>query len=213
VLTGAEAVRAVARRHYDAILMDCQMPEMNGYEATAAIRAREGEGQHTPIIALTAGARSRDRERCLEAGMDDYLAKPVTKDALLSLVARYLRSGAQEARASLDEDTVSALEALDHDAMANVVSLYFDEAAKQMSNLSSAIDRGEPLAISQAAHRLKGSSGTLGAATVLQIATELEESADQGDLTNAESLFARLDVGLEETRDAFCSRMEAGPGS
>ncbi len=68
--------------------MDCQMPEMNGYEATAAIRAQEGPDEHTPIIAMTAGARREDRERCLAEGMDSYLAKPVSKDALLALLRR-----------------------------------------------------------------------------------------------------------------------------
>lgn len=85
---GAAAVRAVADRRYDAILMDCQMPKLSGYDATAAIRARERLGQHIPIIAMTAGARPEDRERCLAAGMDSYLSKPVSKDALLATVAR-----------------------------------------------------------------------------------------------------------------------------
>ncbi|MDP9239705.1 MAG: response regulator, partial [Actinomycetota bacterium] len=88
VLNGAAAVEAVALRPYDAILMDCQMPELNGYEATAAIRAHEGNDRHTPIIAMTAGARREDRERCLAEGMDSYLAKPMSKDALLALVER-----------------------------------------------------------------------------------------------------------------------------
>jgi two-component system sensor histidine kinase/response regulator len=90
VCNGAEAVQAVAVRPYDVILMDCQMPELNGYEATAAIRASEGTGRHTPIIAMTAGARQEDRERCFAEGMDSYLPKPVNKDALLALVGRYL---------------------------------------------------------------------------------------------------------------------------
>jgi CheY-like chemotaxis protein len=88
VLNGARAVQAAAAQPYDAILMDCQMPELNGYEATAAIRAQEGSERHTPIIAMTAGARGEDRERCLAEGMDGYLAKPVSKDALLALLAR-----------------------------------------------------------------------------------------------------------------------------
>ncbi len=88
VVNGAEAVSAVAARPYDAILMDCQMPELNGYEATAAIRAHGGASGRTPIIAMTAGARREDQERCLAEGMDSYLSKPVSKDALLSLVAR-----------------------------------------------------------------------------------------------------------------------------
>ena len=70
------------------------MPELNGYEATAAIRAYEGSARHTPIIALTAGARREDRDRCLASGMDDYLSKPVSKDALLALVARSVKKGA-----------------------------------------------------------------------------------------------------------------------
>jgi CheY-like chemotaxis protein len=90
VLDGAAAVAAVSAKRYDAILMDCQMPELNGYEATAAIRAHEDRGRRTPIIGMTAGARREDHERCLAEGMDDYLAKPVSKDALLALVARSL---------------------------------------------------------------------------------------------------------------------------
>ena len=94
VRNGAAAVQAAAEQAYDAILMDCQMPELNGYEATAAIRNSEGSGRrHTPIIAMTAGARREDRERCLAEGMDSYLAKPVSKEALLSTVARSMKSG------------------------------------------------------------------------------------------------------------------------
>jgi CheY-like chemotaxis protein len=88
VLNGAAAVEAFKANSYAAVLMDCQMPELNGYEATAAIRASEGAGGHTPIIAMTAGARREDRKRCLAAGMDAYLAKPVSKDALLAMVRR-----------------------------------------------------------------------------------------------------------------------------
>jgi two-component system, sensor histidine kinase and response regulator len=92
VPNGVAAVQAAAARSYDAILMDCQMPELNGYEATAAIRAQEGSSRHTPIIAMTAGARREDRERCLAEGMDGYLAKPVSKDALLALVAQSVKT-------------------------------------------------------------------------------------------------------------------------
>ncbi len=91
VLDGAAAVKAVASFPYDAVLMDCQMPELSGYEATVAIRAQEAPGQRVPIIALTAGALEEDRERCLAAGMDAYLSKPMTKDALLSLVAKSMK--------------------------------------------------------------------------------------------------------------------------
>jgi len=94
VLNGMEAVDAVDTNKYDAILMDCQMPEMDGYEATATIRAHEGRRHHTPIIAMTAGARQEDKRRCLAAGMDSYLAKPVAKNALLNVLLQTLKTSA-----------------------------------------------------------------------------------------------------------------------
>jgi CheY-like chemotaxis protein len=87
---GFEAVTAVEENDYDAILMDCQMPELNGYEATAMIRANQGAAAHVPIIALTAGALREDRDRCLAAGMDDYISKPVSKDALVAMVDQWV---------------------------------------------------------------------------------------------------------------------------
>ena len=100
---GAEAVRAAASQRYDAILMDCHMPQMNGYEATAAIRHQEGSSRHTPIIAITAGARDEDRVRCLEEGMDEYLSKPVHRVPLLDIVRQSVRTGREtERQLSLD---------------------------------------------------------------------------------------------------------------
>jgi PAS domain S-box-containing protein len=101
VLNGAAAVEAFRANSYGAVLMDCQMPELNGYEATAAIRASEGTDAHTPIIAMTAGARREDRKRCLAAGMDAYLAKPVSKDALLAMVGRAVRQQPDAVSSSL----------------------------------------------------------------------------------------------------------------
>ncbi len=97
VLDGAAAVRAAAAFPYDAVLMDCQLPELSGYDATAAIRAQEGTGRHVPIIAMTAGALADDRSRCLAAGMDGYLSKPMSKSDLLSLVAHSVANGGHEA--------------------------------------------------------------------------------------------------------------------
>jgi CheY-like chemotaxis protein len=96
---GREALGMAAQLPYELILMDCQMPEMDGYEATVEIRGREGAAHHTPIVAMTAGAMAGDRERCLQAGMDDYLSKPVRAEQLREMLGKYLKEAKTPAAA------------------------------------------------------------------------------------------------------------------
>jgi PAS domain S-box-containing protein len=123
VVDGTEAIEAFGLNRYDAILMDCQMPGMNGYQATSAIRSLEGSASHTPIIALTAGARTEDRQRCLSGGMDGYLVKPVNKDALLDLLAtsiddgrKWLAAAAESCADAVETGPATATEPLPEDA-------------------------------------------------------------------------------------------------
>ena len=230
VANGVEAVEALSRIPYGAVLMDCQMPEMDGYQATREIRSAEGDARHTPIIAMTAGAMKGDRERCFAAGMDDYISKPVARDKLADLLARWV--GGQHERAPdiaaeepaardvdlidhaegngvgiLDETVIAELERLEGEVLTNALSIYFDQAARHVTELSGAIDSGETDAVAQTAHKLKGSSTTLGAAYAAQIASELETRAKAGDLTSATKLLETLQRALEDTRGAFAGRV------
>ena len=217
-LDGAEAVKAVSRQAgisqpYDAILMDCQMPELNGYEATAVIRSNEGSDRHTPIIALTAGARSEDRERCLAEGMDAYLAKPVSKDALLAVVARSIRNGAAAnlttGKHVLDPEVVERLERLGEttgeDLMSQLAELFLADADVRVSALRDAVHARDAVSVSEAAHTLAGAGANLGATDLARVSSALATRAATGDLTGVEALVGTLEIELERVRQALGS--------
>jgi CheY-like chemotaxis protein len=189
VLNGREAVVAAGKHPYDAILMDCQMPELNGYEATAAIRAGEGVTRHTPIIALTAGTRAEDRERCLVEGMDSYLAKPLNKDALVGMVTDAMAQDPHRddpfgttARRSddetaLDQAAFQELQQLGHVVestfLVDLVEAFVEDTASLVMQLRNAHEGGDILAVMQIAHSIKGSSSQLGGRRLAEACAQL----------------------------------------
>jgi HPt (histidine-containing phosphotransfer) domain-containing protein len=149
-----------------------------------------------------------ERERCLAAGMDDYLTKPLRFRALKGALARWVGEPSVGSPELLHEAVIAGLlEHLEGDVLPDLLTLYFDEAAVQISELNGAVGRGETLTVSHTAHRLGGSSGTLGASRVSHIASELEAMAKAGDLTAADAVLDRLGSAFHDTKKAFRTRM------
>jgi PAS domain S-box-containing protein len=195
---GLQALDALERRSYALVFMDSQMPEMDGFAATAEIRRREGDGRRTPITAVTAHAMQGERERCLAAGMDDYLSKPYTIDELAAVLERWLP---REARATSAEDrTVSGppaeptpadmdvavfdgLRELEVEApglVADVAATFVRESALRIDRLDEALKQGDYEAAGQAAHGLKGASGSIGARTMALLSASIEQQCAAG---------------------------------
>jgi CheY-like chemotaxis protein len=166
VPNGEAAVVATTTHSYDAVLMDCHMPGMNGYEATAAIRAQEGVGHHTPIIAITAGARQEDRERCLAEGMDSYLAKPIDKDELLAVVAHALSNASPAADMTVDTEILDQLRVLggtaEEDFLGELVDQFVKDTEPLLVQLRGAFEGDDAPTVGRIAHAIKGSCGQLG---------------------------------------------------
>ncbi len=198
---GVGAVAAVARGRYDAVLMDCQMPEMDGFEATREIRRREGTDRHTPIIAMTAGAMTGDEARCLAAGMDAYLSKPVKAGALAAMVGRWTNAEARSARRGvapevLDEERLAELRALGAEEFEALVTLFLADSTTRIAGIRDAEARGDAGAIINLAHSLKGSAGTFGAGILALRSGELQERATVGDVAAATRLIDSMDADL-----------------
>ncbi len=212
---GREAVDRFAEASYDLILVDCQMPELDGYAATAEIRRREQAlGLHVPIVALTANALEGDREICIAAGMDDYLAKPFSREQLTAILARWLRrSGVTEAAtepgspeprpvrelhaaAGTDEpvnpralDALRAMMGTDGEALARkVMRAYLDDAPAGLARMKAAADRCDADALRQAAHGMKSSSANVGAEKLARLCKDLETLGRNGTTDGAPAL-------------------------
>jgi PAS domain S-box-containing protein len=213
---GREAVLATERRRFDAVLMDCQMPVMDGFEATQEIRRREADGPRVPIIALTSSSMKGDRDTAMAAGMDGFLAKPVTADALLGTVERWAgtssRNGAPEPP-DLDREVFDAAvgETGDPSLGPELAKLFESEAENALGALRAGLADGDARVVARAAHGLKGSSSTLGAARVAALAAELERAGRDGRLEATPELMDRLGPAVEAASEALHGA--AGGGS
>ncbi|MDP9457557.1 MAG: response regulator [Actinomycetota bacterium] len=216
---GAEAVEALSRKEYSAVLMDVQMPEVDGYEATAKIRDREGASRRTPVIAMTANAMSGERERALRAGMDDYLSKPVKAEELGAILERWASAPgeanvSEEARNDAPPDTPlldrSVLDGLrelsgpgEPDMLAELVGLFLEDAPPRLQALREALDEGDARRVKEVSHALKGSSSNMGAARMAGICARLEDAGATGDLDEASDLLDRLEKEFANARSAL----------
>jgi PAS domain S-box-containing protein len=209
---GREAVLATERRRFGAVLMDCQMPVMDGFEATREIRRREGDGPHVPIIALTSSSMKGDREEALASGMDAFLAKPVTADALIGTVGRWTRSApVVQSPPALDRTVFEAAigETGDAGLGAQLARLFAQEARGALAGLRAALAEQDGTDVARAAHGLKGSSSKLGASLVAALAADVERAGREGRLDDAAALMERLAPAIDEASDALLAASEA----
>ncbi len=206
---GREAIEALANGNYDVVLMDCLMPDLDGYEAARRIRAGSSgvRNPRIPIIAITADAMSGDRDKCLQAGMDDYLSKPIELQRLSAALEKWLLAPADPKEAGHSEggppartEPVFRQEEMlarlmgDRKLAAKVISGFSSDVPRQLLLLKSKLDEGDAASVQMIAHSLKGAAATLSAEAMRAICLEMQEAAAATDLSRAADLLP----GLEE---------------
>jgi PAS domain S-box-containing protein len=225
---GREALDALAQGAYDAILMDCQMPEMDGYEATAEIRRREAGGPRMPIIAMTAHAMQGDRDRCLAVGMDGYITKPVTLDALDAALAEFLRASQREPSAPavrpetrvpdpLDTsdgprwsmDMLRLIFETDPGLFDDIVATYLTQTETCLADLAVAMAAYDADAVRALAHDCKGASANCGMHPLAATMARIEDRARGGVLDDADALLGLARRQLERARRYLREEAEA----
>ncbi len=226
VANGVEALAALAITPYEIVLMDCQMPELDGYEATTEIRRRETDtAAHTIIIAMTAHALQGEREKCLAAGMDDYISKPVKAHELDELLTRWsttlgkvdegdqptvalaTRAGEIISPAMLED--LRELQSKDEPDLVNeLIHLYIKETQGQLAKMHAAVNRQDRQELPQLTHGLKGSSSSLGVLGMVSRCCELELKLKKGGLFESVALLSGLEQEFARIVEAFAGEPE-----
>ncbi|MEM7310292.1 MAG: response regulator [Planctomycetota bacterium] len=224
--TGMGALEHVISGDYDIVLMDCHMPEMDGFEATKAIRKlTDPAKREIPIVAMTANAMQGDRERCLEAGMNDYIAKPAPRDELTRVIREWASeppvqtTSTREEEAmtepepspALDMDVIDSLKELggedDPEIFIELVELFLSDTPERISCLQKALEEGDAQALEGAAHALKSSCGNLGAISLSALCREIESCGRNADLDSAESLVSRSEHEFTRVQEALRAQL------
>ena len=211
---GQEALDILQNEQFDLILMDVQMPVMDGFEATAAIRRKEAkDGGHIPIIALTAHALTGDRELCRKAGMDGYVSKPINPTELFNAIYG-LVSGpegkivtedlATDDQSVMDINSVMERVGGDKELLAELAELFIEDSQKLLAQIKEAIVRGDARVLERVAHTLKGSVGNFSAKTAREAALKLEEMGRNSELADVDQAYTRLDKEISR----LCSTLQ-----
>jgi signal transduction histidine kinase/CheY-like chemotaxis protein len=203
---GRQALEQLERHEVDVILMDVQMPEMGGLEATRLIRQKGG--RHVPIVAMTAHAMKGDRERCLEAGMDDYISKPIDSAALLSLIDRITGRAAPPAPC----DMHAFVERIggDEELARQMAALFVEDASRMLKDLCEAVAAGDSDGLKRAGHALKGAAGNFDARLTVELAATLERMGASGRLEGAADVCRTLEAESERLISALQAYGQAG---
>ncbi len=216
---GLEAINLLGRSRYDAVLMDCNMPEMDGYQATGQIRSMEGSNARIPIIAMTANVQEGDRQKCLQSGMDDYLSKPLKLDKLRQKLEHWLPGVVDSVSVDTEIETVqqpveqkSSIGPVDQmhldeleesvgSAFGKMVEAYVEDLPMLVTSLEDAIDKKDAGQIQHFAHSIKGSSKNFGANELAAVAKELEDMGRERNIDDANTqllvLFDEADRAIE----------------
>lgn len=201
VANGRDAVTAGTKASFDVVLMDVQMPEMGGFEATALLRAHEQQtGKHVPIIAMTAHAMKGDRERCLEAGMDGYVAKPVQVKELLQAIDDFVTTlgsaptngAAEEGESIVDEASLRERTDGDTVLMDELIALFREDGPRLLAEIRQGLEARDAERVGRTAHSLKGSLGCFATPPVVEACLRLETQGRQGDLDGAAEAYSQV---------------------
>jgi two-component system, sensor histidine kinase and response regulator len=214
--TGREVLAHLENGSYDLVLMDVQMPDMDGFETTAAIRAKEKEtGGHLPIVAMTAYAMKGDRERCLAAGMDRYVSKPIRAQELFETIERVAVPIALEQEPSAPTEVLDLSAALsrvgdDRELLGELASLFLEEAPRLTQDIAAAIAANDARALRAAAHSLKGAVDNFAAKGAFAAAWRLETMGRNGNLFGAAETFAELETELRQLEPVLAAYARSG---